>query len=204
MANTQPEDCSTPERQFTWDDLKAAVGQDFSDGAARYGPDAVERWSLRALCEPFEMDCPLHWDDAAARRWGYRGVIAPQWGVSVFTAGGRWAPGRSSLFTDPCKESAYFEVGNRVTARPLPMPRTSQVFATDIEVEYYRPVYLGDRLAVRAQKLLSVDVKPTRVGLGAFVVIEREVINQDRELVAYVRMGTYHFNPHADKEGATG
>ena len=67
----------------TWDDLVAAVGQDFSNGEVKVAVDDVERGAIRKFCEPLEMDCPLFHDDEVARQHGYRGVIAPASSIST-------------------------------------------------------------------------------------------------------------------------
>ena len=195
----------TEQQEYTWDDLQNAVGRDFSDGQTRYATDVVERWAIRAFCEPMEMDCPLHWDDDEARKWGYRGIIAPHSSISfTFTTIARWHPGDPTRWTDPHREDAAYQDNPRSNsdrATKLPMPPTSQSFLADLEVEYYRPVYVGDRLGARGQKLLSVKVRRTSVGFGAFLTFEREVVNQYGELVAHVRSGSYRFNPEPASEG---
>ena len=77
------------------------------------------------------------------------------------------------------------------------MPPTTAGTVTDIEIEYFAPVYVGDRLKTKGRKLVSVAVRQTRVGFGAFMVFESEVYNQRGELVAKRRSGLYSYNPGA-------
>ncbi len=191
----------TQQREYTWQDLENAVGQDFSDGQWRLASEPVERGAIRMFCEALEMDCPLHYDDEAARKWGYKGTIAPHASISsTFTHTARWQPGARSRWDAPDREDAAYRQPPGNGERPVPMPRTTQGFLADLEIEYYRPVYVGDRLATRGHKLVSVAVKRTAVGYGAFMKFEREVINQDGELVAHIRNGSYRGNP-VPKEG---
>jgi acyl dehydratase len=85
----------------------------------------------------------------------------------------------------------------RSNAPPLPQPPTTSGFVTDMEIEYLQPVYVGDRLTSRGRKLLSVNIKRTSVGFGAFTVSESELVNQRGELVARIRNGGYAYNPGA-------
>jgi hypothetical protein len=78
----------------------------------------------------------------------------------------------------------------------LPIPPTTAGFATDIEVEYARQVYVGDQLSAGGQKLISVNVRDTSVGYGAFFVNEGWVRNHRGEQVAVTRNGLYRYNPH--------
>ncbi len=188
-------------KEYTWDDLKAAIGQDFSGGIVRTGADSVERSTIRRFCEPVEMDCPLFYDDEVARKHGYKGVIAPSTSVTTFTSQPIWKPGDPDIW--PSADADHWlnrpgtvQEGNVPT---LPKPKTTDTFVTDIEMEYLQPVYVGDRLSTRGRKLVSVTTRGTRVGYGAFVVFEGEIFNQRGEVVARTRNGSFMYNA-----GATG
>ena len=75
------------------------------------------------------------------------------------------------------------------------MPETSAGSGTDLEIEYHRPAYVGDRLSVSGNRLLSCIPKETSIGRGAFMIHESYVHNQRGELVATIRRGTYSYNP---------
>ena len=84
-------------------------------------------------------------------------------------------------------------------------PRTTGYFATDMEMDFVRPVTLGERLGRRGHRLLSCTPKETAVGRGAFMKWESEVVDADGEVVMRMRTGTYAYQPHqpaaADSEG---
>ena len=82
---------------------------------------------------------------------------------------------------------------------PLPMPETDAGFVTDIEIEYFSPVYVGDLLSTVGRKLVSVNLRQTRVGYGAFMVFESEVRNQNGELVAKLRNGSFRYRAGASE-----
>lgn len=185
-----------PEKEYTWADLEAAIGQDFSGGEERTGADLVEWSGIRRFCEPLELDCPLHYDEGVAKSHGYRGVVLPVSAVnSTYTAPPVWKPGDLTRW-DVKDAHATFRRDPAPNAPPLPMPPTTAGFATDIEIEYLEPVCAGDRLTVKGRKLVSVNVRETSVGFGAFMVFESRIYNQRGELVAVQRNGSYSYNPH--------
>ena len=73
--------------------------------------------------------------------------------------------------------------------------RRTRYFATDFEVEYFRPVTVGDRLHRHGAKLTDCSPKETSVGRGAFLTWESEIRNQRDELVARTRMTSLRYNP---------
>ena len=187
------------EKEYTWDDLKAAIGEDFSGGEVQISADPVEAGAIRRYCEPLELDCPLHHDDAIAKQHGYRGIIAPISGINrTFSYPPIWKPGDSTKWPNSDVDArADRQPTGDTRARPLPMPRTTASFATDVEIEYFAPVYVGDVLTTKGRKLVSVILRETSVGYGAFTVFESEITNQDGELVAKTRTGGYAYNPRA-------
>ena len=52
---------------------------------------------------------------------------------------------------------------------------------------------------MQGRKLLSCIPKETRVGRGAFITWESEILNQRAELVARIRVGMYQYVPHRSK-----
>ena len=189
--------------EYTWEDLVASIGQDFSGGLTLTGADPVERSMIRLFCEPIEMDCPLHHDDEVAKQHGYRGIIAPVSMINqTLTTPPIWQPGQPPRWNSTDADSRDYPSAAGIYTVPLPKPPTTASFATDIEIEYFAPVYLGDVLTKKGRKLVSVNVQQTSVGFGAFMVFESEIHNQKGELVATQRNGQYSYNPHPEeKEG---
>ena len=188
----------TQKKEYTWDDLVAAIGQDFSGGEVTEAIETVDPSSIRKYCEPLEIDCPLYYDDEVARKHGFKGVIAPWSSFGAVSGNGFWKPADGEIWDSADPDHTIMGVGARPRPGsrqpiPLPMPETNGAFATDIEIEYLRPVYLGDRLSRRGRKLVSVMLRETRVGYGAFVVTESETMNQRGELVSRSRNGSYSY-----------
>lgn len=193
---------ATPEH--TWQDLQDAIGQDFSDGQINWGIEPLEWVAIRRFCEPLELDCPLYYSTEVARQHGYKDIPLP---LSMYTSVGLfgiWKPGDPTRWPVP-ERNMSTDTDREATERPLPMPMTTAGFATSREIEYIQPIYVGDWLGVRGSKLISVAVRETSVGHGAFIVLETEFLNQRNELVALSRTGGYRYNPHAqDARPASG
>lgn len=175
-----------------WQPMIDAIGQDFTDGAEVWG-DQVDRGWIRRFLEPLEFDCPLHYDPSTAAAHGYSDVLAPYSGILTWSIPPLWNPG-DRIFTSaernaqPAKTPLEFH--------PKLAPKTTGYFATEVAIDYLKPVVAGDRLCRKGRVLLSCVPKETRVGRGAFTVWETEIRNQRGELVAKVRIGTYSYNPH--------
>ena len=191
----------TTKSEYTWQDLERAVGEDFSDGEVQWALEPVEWTSIRRYCESIESDFPLFHSDNEAQKYGYRGIICPASHIQNHTGSGLWRPGDPTRW--PTSDRNYTSSGvGQASTRPVPAPITTAAFATDKEVEYLKPVYIGDHLGSRGRKLLSVNVRETSVGLGAFTIFETEWINQDGETVALSRSGGYQYNPHSSDKPA--
>ncbi len=181
--------------QQDWQQTINVIGQDFSGGIQSTAVDEIEKSSVRRFLEAVELDCPLHYDADVAQQHGYRNILAPVSGISqtwIDTA--LWRPGLGSRY--PSNHPHVDVPREPVAEAPKPpAPPTTVGFATDIEIEYFEPPVVGDRLTVRGRKLISCTPRETRVGRGAFTVWEREVVNQNGDRVALLRNGGYAYIP---------
>jgi MaoC dehydratase-like protein len=184
-----------------WQPLIDAVGTDFGGDAEVWGADEVEKGIIRRFLEPLEFDCPLHYDEGTAQNYGYRNILAPYSSVLSLAIPPLWSPGKQ-IWTSAERNAqpAYSPVASSSNeAMQKLVPRTPGFFATDIEIDYLQPVVVGDRVRMRGRKLISCEPKETRVGRGAFIVWESEILNQRGEPVARMRTGMYQYFPHAYK-----
>ena len=176
-----------------WDRMKAAVGQDFSDGRPVWGADAVEPGGIRRYLEVLEFDCPLHFDRDVAKAHGYRDIVHLACGAGPMAIPPQWKPGLTIFNSDdPHAQPDHSPI--RGIQSDL-MPGTTGYFATEAQIDYYLPLYVGDRICLVGSVLVSVDPKETSVGRGAFCVFETQLRNQRDELVAKRRAGMYYYNP---------
>jgi hypothetical protein len=185
-----------------WAGMVAMVGQDISDGTTTWGADRVEAGTIRRYLEPLEIGSAIHYDAGAARAAGYDDIVAPATSVLSFQVPPMWSPGDPPLFGDADANAQPLRtpINNTDTG---PAPPTSGFFATDISVDFLRPVVVGERLGKRGQRLLSCVPKETAVGRGAFSTTESEIVSDRGDVVAIMRTGTYAYNPFGPGETRT-
>jgi acyl dehydratase len=171
----------------SWEDAQERVGQQLGLFS---GADEVAVSDFRRQLEVFAWDCPLHYDAEIARQHGYRTVVAPVSMHMSLALPPYWRPGA------PRPESVE-------DVHPLDIPIVTNapgegdvMVDTELAVDYHAPVYPGDRISA-VSTLESVKPKTTRVGVGAFFVVESSYRNQDGELVARDRLTLYRYTPHA-------
>jgi hypothetical protein len=179
-----------------WAPVIALVGTDISSGATREGADRVEAGAIRRYLEPLEFDCPLHYDADVARAAGYQDVIAPYTAISTFAMPAFRSPG-DHIFTS-AERNAQPAKSMVKPSFPPGTPPVTGYFATDMEVEYLRPVVVGERLSRRGNRLVSCEPKETSVGRGAFIKTESAVYDEAGEPVARYYVGLFLYNPHAE------
>jgi hypothetical protein len=175
-----------------WKPMIDAIGRDFG-GEPVEGADDVERGLIRRFCEPLELDCPIHYDDEAARSAGYDGIVAPVSTVLMFSIPPMWSPGDEPVFTTAGRD----DQPARSPIKPPVVdvaPPTTGYFATDMEFDFLADLKVGDRLTRVGNTLLSCEPKETRVGRGAFTKWQSEMRNQHGEVVVRMRTGLYLYN----------
>src|SRR6185312_1198601 len=129
--------------------------------------EEISASDLRRYTDATGDENPLWTNDEAARAAGYRARVVPpmmvldlSWRLSDTQSGHLWLK------------------------IPLP-PEYNDVRNADMEVEWFAPVYLGDRLAVR-HRIVDIVAKRGRRGLGAYIARESEHFNQGGTLIARV------------------
>lgn len=184
----------TADWMAAWQPMIDAVGQDFAPGLNPTDADVIERTTIRRYLEPLEFDCPLHYDREVARAYGYDDIPIPSTAVQTFALAPAWRPGEI-IFDSAARDAQPVRSAVSGVRAPLEPPTTG-FFATEYDVEYLRPAVAGDRLSRRGAKLLACLPKETKVGRGAFITWETEVVNQRGEVVARIQSSFYRYNPH--------
>jgi acyl dehydratase len=175
----------------TWEDTKAWIGRVLSSTEAA-GCEAVEAGAIRRRLEALEFGCPLHYDENAAKEAGYEGIFAPYTMLQTFSSPAIWRPGEPSIWRSSHPD---FTVNGRTERADVPQPGTHR-FVTDVETEYFQPLYLGDKVLVPEIRLVNVNPKRTSVGEGAFVTWQNRFCNQRGDLVGVARTTWYVYIPH--------
>jgi acyl dehydratase len=153
--------------------------------------------------EVLEMDCPLHFDEAVAKQHGYDGVFAPPHMVQTFQVSSLWEPGMTSIWTTDDPHFTVPGTGRAGNVEKVPTAGTAG-FVTDLEVEFLKPLYLGDKVTQVSQTLLDVNPRKTRVGDGAFSTYESLYENQRGERVSRQKMTLYSYVPNPQPAGGGG
>ncbi len=187
------------ESELDWTATRDFVGKDILL-EPKAGIEPVERSAIRRQLEVLEMDCPLHYDDAVARQHGYDGVFAPAHMVQTFQVSSLWEPGLPSIWTTDDKHFTVSGTGRAGAVEQVPTPGTAG-FVTDLEVEFLKPLYVGERVTQVTQTLLDVNPRKTRVGDGAFTTYESFYENEGGERVARQKMTSYTYIPNAPEGG---
>jgi hypothetical protein len=177
-----------------WQGVIDAIGQDFGDGATLWGPDVVEAGAVRRYLEPLEFDCALHCDRDVAREHGYDDIIAPYTSGMAFTLQALWSPGQH-IFTNAERNAQPHVAALRPNLPPQAPPITGY-FAADMEIDFLREVTVGERLGRRGNRLVGCKPKETRVGRGAFLTFESEMVSSNGDVVARTRSSIYCYQPH--------
>jgi len=171
-------------RPGTWEEAQSWVGRELG----RYvGADDVTLGDIRRRLEVLAWDCPLHYDEAVARRHGYRPVVAPATMLMTWAMPPYWEPGdpRPEL-DDPALVPSY-------PFCRIPAPGEF-IFATGSETEYLEPVYPGDRI-IATSVLREMTRKRLSVGDGAFFLIETTYAKQTGEVVGIERLTVFRYSP---------
>lgn len=173
----------------TWEDAEAMLGKELS---TMVGADTVDLSSIRRKLEVLSFASPLHQDEETARRHGYEGIPSPVSMTATWSLPAYWKAG------DP-------PLGKRVVMPPFPLVKIpapgTAVLGTNVESEYFEPIYVGDRITC-VNRLVEITRKRTRVGDGAFMVVESTYTKQTGEVVCIERFTTFRYNPVSD--GAAG
>jgi hypothetical protein len=192
-------DWKAPDWKAEWQPLAEAVGRDFGDRTVVFGADAVEPGTIRRYLEPLEIGCPIHYDAEAARAAGCPDIVAPYTATMVYSIPPMWRPGEPTVYESAGRDAQLARSPINNDDMPLG-PTTAGFFATDISMEFLRPLTLGERVGRRGQRLISCMPKETSMGRGAFMTWESELVTDRGEVVARVRTGTYAYNPLRPEE----
>lgn len=179
-----------------WQITLDAIGQDFSTGEIRWGADRIEPGLVRRYVEPLEIASPIHHDSDRARALGYENIVCPSTALLSFAVPAMWEPGDETLFHDPSRNSqpARTPINNQ---DPGPIPKTPGYFSTDMEIEFHRPVYVGERIGTNGRKLVDCVLKETSVGRGAFLTFESRIVSDRGDVVATIRSSAFAYEPNA-------
>lgn len=153
---------------FTQGTYEQALGMIGATSEVRFADIEVNWAMIRQYCGLVEDANPTYWDaDWAAARHG--GVIAPPGMLQVWMMRAQWKPG--GVTPSPS------------LADSIPLPGDTLI-NVGTEVEFERPLRIGDQLNVVDEVTAISPEKSTRLGTGHFVTTVATYRNQRGEVVA--------------------
>ena len=135
---------------------------------------AVEAGKIRLFCKAIGEENPIHLDEAAAKKAGYRTIVAPPTFVTAVTN------------DDPEKGGLLRLLGVDI----------GWILHGEQHYEYHQPIHVGDKLTCQ-QKV--VDIYDKKGGALWFVVSDTEVKDHAGKPVVTARGITVVRNPNAGK-----
>lgn len=177
----------------TWAQTEACVGRVL---ASFTGADPVSTSDIRRRLEVLAWNAPIHYDEAAARRAGYRGIVSPATMVITLVLPAYWQPG------DPRPEPGDPLLLPRFALRQIPAPGGA-LFATECATRYLEPVYVGDRVSGEV-RFVAFTRKKLRIGDGAFMTAETRYSNQHGAVVAVEEITVFRYTPAAESDATSG
>ncbi|MBI2872595.1 MAG: MaoC family dehydratase N-terminal domain-containing protein [Chloroflexi bacterium] len=151
---------TSPQLEFN----RELLGKEFPSGTFH-----VEKEQILAYCQAVGETSPIYTDDEAARRAGYRSLVAP--------------PGFSNLLV-------------RATGRPnIGLKFSATTMHASQAVESFLPIQASDTLEART-RLKDVYAKTGRTGTMVFIVWETLFTNQEGKTVAAVSSSFVHRPRH--------
>jgi len=164
-----------------YDRLRSLVGKDQPEISAT---DEVCRQMIRHWCEAMEDGNPLYTDEDYARSSRYASIVAPPPMIWSWVIPPLWPPAEMS--------PVYQQVFGACAQGGF-----DQVIDTDVELDFHRPLFPGDRVRAVTRVHAVTDEKRTQLGDGHFVTLESVYMNQLGGLVCTQRVTLFIYAPSA-------
>lgn len=178
-----------------WQPMVQAIGTDFEADAPLVWGERIDAAMVARYLEPLEFDCALHADAAVARALGHADVVVPDTALVSMSLPLMWRPGDRALFTTDGRNDLP-DRASLAGRRCGLEPPTAHTFAVQWDMDFLQPAVVGDRLCRRGLLLVSCTPKQTRMGRGAFITCQSEIINERHEVLARIRSTLYRFDSH--------
>jgi len=166
-----------------YEELMAMVGRNQPDMIAT---DEVCPQMIRHWCEAMEDANPLYTDPDYARQSKYGCIIAPPPMIWSWVIPPLWPPSEPpKVWRDilqACARGGF-----------------DQIIDTDVDMEFFRPLRAGDRVAAAPRVYSVSEEKQTRLGRGHFVTVESAYRNQNGQPVCLQRVTLFIYTASASR-----
>jgi uncharacterized OB-fold protein/acyl dehydratase len=165
-----------------------------STGPPTRGPDPVNQPMIRHWVEAMGDHNPVYVDDAAAKKAGFPGVIAPP---TMLQAWIMWGLRHHMVVHAARAAGGDPETGNvqDQVMRLLDAAGYTSVVATNCDQHYERPLVLGDEVSVTSVVESVSPEKTTALGVGRFLTTRMDYSDATGALVATMRFRILKFRP---------
>lgn len=175
MSKHHKADPYTP-AQGTYEEGVALLGV---SSPVNFGTYPVTEVRAAAFCALIEDGNASYWDEAASTRlWGR--PIAPPAMLQSLNLPPPWVPGR--------------EIEIDIMVMNLPLPG-STLINVSTDIEYHRPIYVGETLNYWDAATEISEQKETRLGIGHFVTTVGHFQNERGEEIATATNIQFRFTP---------
>lgn len=159
----------------SYEDALKLIGKKSAAVVAEF---SVTREMIKLYCSLVEDANASYWNEAYAdKQWG--GVVAPPGMLLVWPM---------PLLWHPSKEQIHYFLSTKI---PLPGKTLINV---STETEFFKHLYVGDRVSVVDQLIEISEEKTTRIGRGHFLKTRAEFVNQNSELIAVHNNSLFRFD----------
>jgi acyl dehydratase len=146
-----------------------------------YAPLPVSRERIAAFCALIEDGNLSYWDESVSRREWTR-AVAPPATLQSWVQPLPWTPGETSAL--------------ELMMMKVPLPGSTFINVST-EIEYHRPLYVGDCLSYWDEVTEISTEKATRLGVGHFVTAVGHFQAADGEHVATNTNVLFRYEPKA-------
>lgn len=177
-----------------WQPMVDAVGREFDEDAPLQWGERIDATAVARYLEPLELDCRLHSDPDVARAHGHDQLVVPDTALFTLSLPLLWRPGDEPIFQSDERDALPVTagVGGRLCGLE---PPTTGAFAVQWDTDFLKPALIGDRLCRRGLLLVACRPKETKVGRGAFITWQTDIINEGLEVLAHIRSTLYRYVP---------
>ena len=175
------------------DELKALIGK---NGPPVAGADEVSKQTIRHWCEAVEDANPLYTDEEYARKGRYGSIVSPPAMVQTWSQVPVWPEGQEMRYRHPEKLPKKEQI-DPVEEAFNKLGEAGFLGAVDIDstLEFFRPLFPGDRVSVNSRLVNVTGKKKTRLGNGYFMTFVFSYSNQNGEPVCDQTMTIFRFKP---------
>lgn len=179
---------------LAWQPMVDAIGREFDADAPLVWGERIDASMVARYIEPLELDCRLHSDIAVARANGHERLVVPDTALFSLSLPLVWRPGDAPIFQSDERDAQPVTgvIGGRLCGLE---PPTTGAFAVQWDTDFIKPALVGDRLCRRGLLLVACKPREMRMGRGAFITWQSEVINEQFEILARIRSTLFRYVP---------